>query len=377
MSIKPPKSTMKSTKKEADYLILQKDLDKGQLKPVYLLHGEERFLVAHYADALGEGCDRDNFDATAAVGQIILAADALPFFAEKRAVYVRESKLFAAKRKADSEDRVRESKSSTAGRKTNSGAVAGRKTDTDAPAGHKTDTDALADYIPRIPPETVLIFVESDVDKRTRLYKRVAEVGRVVDCTPLAPDDLSRWVIKKFRERGKSITPAAAATLMRATAHSMNALVGEIAKLAAYVGERPSVTAEDIAALCTPTLQTRIFDLLAAMGKGDTAQALTLYTNMLHMKESPHMILAMVIRQFRLLLQCKCAQEKKYAKTEMAKAFGLRDFMVDEALRQVRRYSTETLLAALADCSDTDVRMKTGRMGAEMGVELLVIKYSV
>jgi DNA polymerase-3 subunit delta len=322
-----------------DVKTLQKDITSRQFKTAYLLYGEERFLVAHYADALGKGFDRDVFEGVIPSAQIILAADAFPFLAEKRAVYVRESRLFSTGRKADS--------------------------------------DSMADYIPQIPEETLLIFVETDVDKRGRLYKKVAEHGRAVECTPLNPPDLSRWVQKKCREKDKSISPAAAEQLMRSAAHSMTALVAEIEKLAAYVGTRPSVTSEDITALCTPTLQTRIFDLLAAMGRGNTGQALTLYQNMLRMKEQPLMILAMLIRQFRILLQCKCGQDKKIPKPDMAKEFGLRTFMVDEALTQARRYTAERLLNALADCQDTDLRIKTGRVEAEPGVELLIIKYTL
>ncbi|MCL2500388.1 MAG: DNA polymerase III subunit delta [Defluviitaleaceae bacterium] len=319
--------------------MIQKDIDSCQLKPAYLLYGDERYLVSHYAGVLGENLDKDVFDGAVPTAQIILAAEAFPFLAEKRAVYVKDSRLFAT--------------------------------------GRKNDTDAMADFIPKIPAETVLIFVESDVDKRTRLYKKVAELGRAVECTPLNPPDLTRWVVKKCRDKDKSISPAAAEQLMRSAAHNMTALIAEIDKLAAFAGARPSITSEDINILCTPALQTRVFDLLAAMGRGNAGQALTLYANMLHMKEQPLMILAMLIRQFRILLLCKEAQAKKYAKADMAKAFGLRPFMVDEALAQARRYTTERLLSALEDCADTDVRIKTGKLDAEMGVELLIIKYTI
>lgn len=322
-----------------DVKSLQKDISGGLFKRVYLLYGEERYLVAFYADALGKGFDRDVFEGSTPPGEIILAAETFPFLAEKRAVVVKESRLFST--------------------------------------GRKIDTDMMADYIPKIPEETVLIFIETDVDKRTRLYKKTAELGRAVECTPLSPPDLARWVTKRFRDRGKSLSPNVAEQLIRSAAHNMTALVSEIDKLAAYTGTRPSVTSEDINLLCTPTLQTRVFDLLAAMGRGNTEQSLTSYANMLHMKEQPLMILAMLIRQFRILLLCKTAYEKKIPKNEMAKEFGLRPFMVDEALAQARRYTTGRLLSALEDCADTDLRVKSGRMDAEVGVEMLIIKYTL
>ena len=322
-----------------DYKTLQVDIQSGQLKPVYLLYGEERYLLAHYADALGTHCDSETFDGNVDSRQIKLAADALPFLAEKRAVYVRDSKLFVN--------------------------------------GRKNDAEAMADYIPHIPSETVLIFIEAEADKRLKLYKAVAKEGRAIECTPLPPPELNRWVVKKFQERGKTLPPNAAEALMRNTAYNMTALISEIDKLAAFAGKRPGITIEDIDALCTATTQTKVFDMLAAMGRGDTARALQLYANMLYMKESPHGILSMVTRQFRIILMCKEAQNKKMPKAEMAKALGMHPFAVSEALAQAGRYTTEKLLAALVDCADTDVRSKSGRMDIELGVELLIVKYSV
>ena len=321
-----------------DYKTLQADINENIRKPVYLLYGEERYLVRHYAEALAADCDRDTFDGDTPPVHIIAAAESLPFLAEKRAVLVRDSKLFVS--------------------------------------GRKNDAEVLAKYILTIPPETVVIFTEADADKRLKIYKAVAETGRVIHCTHLPPAELNRWVIKQCRARNKTIPPAAVEKLLRATAHDMTALTHEIAKLAAHAGTRPNITVEDIDALTTPTLQTRVFDLLAAMGRNQLAAALTLYRQMLQMKESPHGILSMVIRHFRLILQCKCAQQKKMPKGDIAKSLGIHPYAATEALAQVPRYTTERLLYALQDCLDTDVRLKSGRLDAEIGVELLIVKYS-
>ena len=89
------------------------------------------------------------------------------------------------------------------------------------------------------------------------------------------------------------------------------------------------------------------------------------------------MILAMLIRQFRILLLCKCANEKKIPRADIAREFELRSFMVDEALAQAKRYTTARLLGALEDCHDTDLRIKNGRLDGAMGVELLIVQYTL
>ena len=313
-------------------------IKRCEFKQVYLLYGEERYLVNHYGDALAAALgEPDNLDSAAPVESIIMAADTLPFLSEKRLVRVRDSKLFTSGRKADSE--------------------------------------AMAAYLPQVPDSTVLVFMESDVDRRGRLFKKAVELGGAVECETPSPQTLTTWLGRIFRDKGKTIDQAAANLLIRYGAHNMTTLAQEAEKLLAYVGQRQAVTAQDVEAICSPTLQTRVFDLIAAMGNGRAADALAMYHNMLLMKEQPLMILAMIIRQFRIMLTVKSANDKRMPKAQMAKELGLRSFVVDEALSQGRRFSVERLFHALCECQDTDLKVKTGLINAEIGVELLILQY--
>ena len=313
-------------------------IKQGEYKSIYLFYGEERYLVHHYAkvlaDALGEP---DSFESKTPVNSIIMAAETLPFLSEKRLVHVKDSRLFVS--------------------------------------GRKDDSEAMAAYLPQVPESTVLLFTEADVDRRGRLYKKAMELGGVINCETPSPQALTTWLSRIFKERGKTIDPAAANMLLRYTAHNMTTLDQEAHKLAAYVGTHTSVTAHDVEAVCTPTLESKVFDLISYMGNGRAADALNMYHNMLLMKEQPLMILAMIIRQFRIILMAKAAEEKGMPKSQMAKALGLRSFVIDEALQQGRRFTIPRVLGALEDCQDTDVKIKTGLIAADVGVELLILQY--
>ncbi len=50
----------------------------------------------------------------------------------------------------------------------------------------------------RISDDTVVIFDETAVDKRSALYKAAAKVGSVVEFTYLSEADLVTWVVKQF-----------------------------------------------------------------------------------------------------------------------------------------------------------------------------------
>jgi len=324
---------------------LLSDLKNGNFAQAYLLYGSERYLVQHYAkeiekavlkDSESDFC-KDVFDGAIPTHEIIMAAETLPFFAGRRLIIVKDSRLFAT--------------------------------------GRKDDSEKMAEYLPKVPESTVVVFVETDIDKRSKLFKQMAKVGAVLDCEPPAPNDLVKWVTRQAKEGGKVLPPPVAHHFVRTVGANMQALANEMAKLVAYCGDGEEITAADVNIICTPTLESRIFDLVKAMVSGRTGDALKLYNDMLTLKESSLMVLSMIIRQFRIVLLSKCAKERGMTIYDTAKELGLRDFMVQEALGQGRRFTVDGLLTALEDCMDTDVKVKTGLISPELGVEMLIMRY--
>ena len=324
---------------------LKTELSKGQLRRIYLLHGDEKFLISHYAAEIektvsgNEPLYKDAYDNTAKADEIIMAADTVPFFGEKRLVCVKDSKLFAAGRKAEAEQ--------------------------------------MAEYLPKIPEETVLLFIESEIDRRTRLYKKVQELDGTLDCTPPGPSDLIKWLTRLASERSKVLTFPTADLLIKTCGTDMTNLYGEMDKLIHYIGDNgKEITPKDIKAISTPTLEAKIFALTKAMGDGRTGDALKAYHDMIILKESPIMILTMIIRQLRITLLCKCALERKLPRAQIAKDLNIRDFVISEAATHGRRFTEKGLISALEHCQDTDIRVKTGLLDPEIGVEMLLIGLS-
>ena len=324
---------------------LRNDFKTNNFKPVYLLYGEEPYLMRYYANLFTERLLTDVMMNRAIfegkefeVDAVMDAADTLPFLSDWRLVYVKDSQLLAI--------------------------------------GRKDATEALAKYLPTIPESTLMIFIETAVDKRNRLYKEIAAHGRVIECKTPGEAELVRWVTNIFKKKGKEIHPQTARLLLSTVPKGMDAVYAEADKLGDFVGERSLITPEDIQAVCTKSLEARIFDLIGAVCSGQTERALVLYHNMLVMKEQPLMILTMMARQFRMILQCKVCAEKRMMQSEIAVTLNLRDFIVRECLRQGQNFTTKRLIAALSDCQDTDSRIKTGLIHGELGVELLIVQYS-
>jgi len=322
---------------------INEDIKSNSFKSVYLFYGEEAYLKQEYEKRLKKAICKDNdmnldvFEGKSIIIDHILdAAETLPFLAERRLILVRESSLFVS--------------------------------------GRKDDSEKMAVFTADIPETTIMLFVESNIDKRSRLYKRVTERGRAVEFKTPSEGELVLWLTRIFKSKEKTISKPMAYLLLQTVGSSMDLLYREAHKLIDYIGQE--VTGEDIEAVCTRSLESKIFDLTDAVGRGRLTDALDIFGNLLVMKEQPMMVLSMLARQFRMILQCKELSQKGLSQEETAAALGIRGFMVSKYVEQGRNFSREKLIKSLKACLDADMKIKTGGMGDKLAVEMLIIEYT-
>ena len=60
--------------------------------------------------------------------------------------------------------------------------------------------------MPQVPDTTLFLFVEEEVDKRSKLYKAVKNAGKIVEFTTQTEELLTRWILTRLKKEGKSIT---------------------------------------------------------------------------------------------------------------------------------------------------------------------------
>ena len=321
---------------------LNQDIKDKTFKRVYLLFGDEPFLVNSYKKRLREaitGDDTMNYNYFEGKGpdvkEIISLADTMPFFAERRLVLIDGSGFF---------------KSS-------------------AP-------EELVNYIPEIPESTCMVFVESEVDKRNKLYKKVKDNGYAAELKKQDADQLMRWAAGILSKDGKKITRQVMEYFMERTGDDMENIRMELEKLICYTMGREVITKEDVEAVGTVHVTNRIFEMVTAIVAGNTRKAMDLYEDLLTLKEPPMRILFLIARQYDLLLKTKMclAENKNYADT--ASVLGVPSWSVKKYAEQCRNYSEQELKKIMEACQDTDYKLKTSQASDVVAVEVLLITLS-
>ncbi len=318
---------------------INEDIKQGNFKQAYLLYGEERYLRRQYRERLQKALcsDGDTMNThfyegrNVAVGEIIDLAETLPFLAERRVIFISNSGLF------------------------------------------KSGGEQLAEYLAS-PCETVFfVFTESEVDKRSKLFKTVQSKGYAAEFAIQDEKTLMRWAAGVLAKDNKKIMEGTLQLLLSKTGTDMENIQMELEKVICYCMDRDVVTDADVEAVCAARISNHIFDMINAIADKQQRRALELYYDLLALKEPPMRILFLIARQCNMLLQARELKSKGYDSRTIGSKLGVAPFIASKYLNQAAKFKSAALRAAVEKCVEAEEAVKTGRMNDVMSVEILIM----
>lgn len=322
---------------------LNEDIKTGQLKNMYLLYGEEAYLKKQYKKRLtraiipeGDTMNYSYYEGKGiSIPEIIDLAETMPFFSDRRLVVIENSGFF------------------------------------------KNASPELADYLKTAPDTAFFLFIEEEVDKRGKMYKTVKEKGRITELGYQDEKTLLLWIAGAVKREKKKIQESTARHLLSKVGTDMENLEKELEKLFSYTAFKEEITVEDVDAVCTTQITDHIFDMVEAVAMKQQKKALDYYYDLLALKIPPMKILALLTRQFRLLMEVKLLVSRGYARPKVAEVTGLHPYVAGKYMSQCKSFSGRDLRGIMEDAAEMEEAVKTGRLADTMCVELFIVKYSM
>lgn len=334
------------------YQELMKDIKQKQIKPVYLFAGSEQYIgnmVEHsmVENVISQGLEQLNLkvfeDKNPDISEILSVCETLPLMSEKRVVIIREG--------------------------TGLTKISDKKT-----------VDALNRYIDRPAETTVLILCDSSPDKRKKIYKTLKSQNAIVDFEKLSKIDLEKWIGRRLKLAQKRTTTRVVEQFIRDTLYienenkNMEMVDNELNKIIDYVGEKDTITLEDVEAVMPKLVEDNIFKMIDYAMAGNKGAALKMLNQFYLEGEGPFGVFGLLLRQIRIMLMVKILAEKRMSPDIIAKQAKLAPFIVKKVLQNGRRYQIMGLKETMIAAADLDLKMKIGQIDAEFGVEWFVMK---
>ena len=332
---------------------LEKELKQNILENIYLLYGEETFLLESSLKKMkrifGElilGINYIQIDDTN-VEELISNLETPAFGYEKKLVIVKNSGLFKKE---------------------------GKRANAKMNELKEKVYEYFSKNIEDIKEFNVVIFIEEEVEKNN-LFKLLDKEAKVCCFEKQTPSQIISRLKAIFNAYKVNIDDITLKYLIETCGTSMQELINESRKLIEYAGENGSIKKEDIDLLCIKEVNAVIFTLTDMLGKKDITGALETLKNLIYNKEPVQKILITLYNHFKKIYFTKLALEEK---KDIAMVLNLKPnqlFLASKYKAQAGYFNKEELRSVIDELIILDKNYKIGLIDLNIGLEAILSKY--
>ncbi len=333
---------------------LEKELKAGKLNSIYLLYGEELFLLENslkrIKNIFGEcikGINYINIDETNYT-ELIQDIETPAFGYERKLIIARNTGLLRKD---------------------------GKRKNVELEKSREKLIEYLNKNIDMIKESVVLVFVEENADNKKELYKVIDKNGVICNFEYQKPIQLEKRIKAICNGYEVKIDDSTLRYFIECCGTNMQDLINEIRKLIEYAGKGGKILKEDIDELSIKKLESVIFDLTDSLGKKDTAKALQVLKNLIYAKEPLQKILITLYNHFKKIYFTKLAL--KYGK-DIISSLDLKPnqtFLVNKYKQQAGYFTEYELKQILQKLRDLDYEYKNGLIDLQIGMESILCAY--
>lgn len=332
-----------------------KQIKSGDISPVYVCFGTEKYQMNEFIKNLqNKVVDQDGRDfglasydlAETPIELVVEEAEMLPFLVPQKIIIVRDSGILSA---GKDNQKIQH------------------------------NVDALTTYMNNPAPHSVIVFVVNaeKLDERKKIVKLMKTNAAVISFMPLSANELIAWVVTEAKTRGCSIQQEAAQALINASGVQMGALSTELDKLCLFAGQGQEIRVHDIDQLVQRSTEQNVFVMVEHIANLKLDLALSIFYELLKQREEPIKIVALIARQFRIMLQVKELSAQNYSQQQIASQLSLHPYAVKIAGEQTRRFDSNRLKQVLSKLAQLDFEMKSGKIDKVLGLELFLLHLAV
>lgn len=227
----------------------------------------------------------------------------------------------------------------------------------DVGAWNKADKDVIVSFLADPPEYSCLALTGRGIRKNEGIVKAVAEVGQVLTFEAPRPADFPAWIQEQGERKRLRLSYEAARRLVTLTGSNQRSVIGELEKLAAYLGGG-AVEPEDVDRLCWVSPEVRIWDLTDALGAGDRKAVFRHLEQLLADKTAPAAVFYSIAKHMKNLAGVVDARERGEDPAAAASGMGLKPYPAKKMAAQSNNFTSAGARRAVMVFSELDADIK-------------------
>jgi DNA polymerase-3 subunit delta len=240
------------------------------------------------------------------------------------------------------------------------------------PSAKTAEPQAFAEAVKHLPPFTELVIIGGAVRANNPLLRELSALTGIKSFPLLKGLQLREWVERRVAAAGGSISPQAAAVLVRFVGSDLWTMAGEVDKLVQYTAGR-RIEESDVKAAVSAAQEAGVFAMVDAILEGRGSAAQELLQQQFRQGAAPAQLLAILARQVRIIFQVKDMRDRGKTRGEIQIKLGLTsDFLLSKAWQQADKYTMAGLRGIFHKLLEADLAIKTGKLDGEIALDVLV-----
>lgn len=233
----------------------------------------------------------------------------------------------------------------------------------------------------KIPETTILILWEEGKTFKAdagKLFAILSKEKYAQEFAPIVGRELSKWILSEITNRGAVIDSPALEFIVANAGNDLWFIHSLIDQLIAYAaGEQ--ITLEQVKIFLRETVDDNIFNLVDALIAKNSKKVFVMIEEQYHKGEDAQFIFAMIMRQFKILLQLSDISERGMRERDdvLARQLGLHPFVVKKSLSLAQKYSFEQLKSIYRELLEIDIKTKTGQGDQSQMLDFFVGKLAL
>ncbi|WP_099187366.1 DNA polymerase III subunit delta [Tepidibacter mesophilus] len=334
-----------------------KNIKVNKFEKIYTFYGKERYLIDElikkFKKSLNSTFVDFNFSTIdgnqTSLDEIISSLETIPFMDDRKVVVIKNFELLTNKKKNFTQQ----------------------------------DEDEICEYIKNTPDHAILIFaIYSDIDKRKKFTKELGKYGTVLNCNKLDNNELLKWAQKRFKKENVDIDNSTLNYFLnnidyqnKNSDKTLSDVENEIMKITSFVGQGKKASISDVDELSSKKTENDIFKLIDFIGNKNASEAIKIFNDMIVKGESPLMILSMISRQFKIIMQSKLLNGKGDTEHVIAKSLGIHPYVIKKALIQSKKFDNTSIIRLQNELLEADYSIKSGLKKDILALEIIISKF--
>lgn len=240
--------------------------------------------------------------------------------------------------------------------------------------GQQSEYKPLAGCVNEAPDSTILVLVDDKLRSNNPLLKALSAKATMKTFPLLRNTDLRRWIQRRVKEEGGSISSQAVDLLARLVGNNLWIMKSEIDKLILFASGR-SIEEGDVDRVVSYARQVSVFAMVDAILEFKARSAEQALHKLLERGAPPAYLLVMLSRQVQLILRSKELRKQGKSEAEIQSKLRLTsEFALHKTLEQANRHSLGRLKEVYRKLLETDLSIKTGRYDGELALSMLIVE---